>query len=491
MEEKKLLIDIREKPSTGKWFILSFQHVFAMFGSTVLVPMLTGLPINTALLCSGIGTFIYILCTKARCPIYLGSSFAYISAIIAALGASVSDPDFSQKANFAAVATGLMTAGLVYVVFSILIRLIGTNWINKILPPIVVGPMIAVIGLGLAGSACSNAGFVVPEGGTMNWQFVIVALITILATALVAVYAKGFFKIVPIVSGILVGIVASIAVDLIFNLGAGAENQLILSKLAVVWTDLKTFDLFEIPKIMLPIGNDTLKSTTFVSYTPDFSYALAIIPVAFVTMAEHIGDHTVLGQICGKNFLKDPGLDRTLLGDGIATFVAGMIGGPANTSYGENTGVVGMTRVGSVYVTGGAACFAILIAFIKPFKDLIASIPNPVMGGICVILFGFIAANGLRVLVDAKVDFGQSRNTIIASVMLVLGLGGAAIQLTKLQSLSGMALAALAGIILNLILPEKKANKADPALTLIPEGGEFEEAEKMTEFLEKGEKKKK
>ena len=196
MEEKKLLIDIREKPSTGKWFILSFQHVFAMFGSTVLVPMLTGLPINTALLCSGIGTFIYILCTKARCPIYLGSSFAYISAIIAALGASVSDPDFSQKANFAAVATGLMTAGLVYVVFSILIRLIGTNWINKILPPIVVGPMIAVIGLGLAGSACSNAGFVVPEGGTMNWQFVIVALITILATALVAVYAKGFFKII-------------------------------------------------------------------------------------------------------------------------------------------------------------------------------------------------------------------------------------------------------------------------------------------------------
>ena len=264
------------------------------------------------------------------------------------------------------------------------------------------------------------------------------------------------------------------SVDLIFNLGAGAENQLILSKLAVVWTDLKTFDLFEIPKIMLPIGNDTLKSTTFVSYTPDFSYALAIIPVAFVTMAEHIGDHTVLGQICGKNFLKDPGLDRTLLGDGIATFVAGMIGGPANTSYGENTGVVGMTRVGSVYVTGGAACFAILIAFIKPFKDLIASIPNPVMGGICVILFGFIAANGLRVLVDAKVDFGQTRNTIIASVMLVLGLGGAAIQLTKLQSLSGMALAALAGIILNLILPEKKANKADPALTLIPEGGEFE-----------------
>lgn len=465
MSEKRLLIDIRERPSAGKWVVLSFQHVFAMFGSTVLVPMLTGLPINTALLCSGIGTFVYILCTRARCPIYLGSSFAYISVIIAALGVQAGDPEFGTKANFAAVATGLMISGLVYVLFSLIIRLIGTGWIRKILPSVVVGPMIMVIGLGLAGSACSNAGLVNADGAGMNWQAVAVALVTLLVTALVAVYARGFFKIVPIMSGIFAGIFISIVVDLIFNRGA-ADNQLILHNLALVWEDIKTLSFFEVPKIMLPIGtgNDPL---FFTGYTLDFSYAVAIVPVAFVTMAEHIGDHTVLGQICGKNFLENPGLKRTLLGDGIATFIAGMIGGPANTSYGENTGVVGMTRVGSVYVTGGAALIAILLAFVKPFKDLIASIPEPVMGGICIILFGFIAANGLRVLIDAKVDFGKSRNTIIASVMLVLGLGGAAIQLTGVQSLSGMSLAALAGIILNLILPEKRSNEVVEALSTV------------------------
>lgn len=465
MSQQKLLIGIRERPSTGKWIILSFQHVFAMFGSTVLVPMLTGLPINTSLLCSGLGTFIYILCTKARCPIYLGSSFAYITVIISALGVSVSDPNFSSQANFAAVATGLMIAGLMYVVFAIIIWIAGTRWIDRILPPVVVGPMIMVIGLGLAASACSNAGLVAAEGQGMNWQVVAVALLTLLVTALVAVYAKGFFKIVPIMSGIFAGIVVSIIFDLIFNRGEGA-NQLILGNLAVVANDFKNLDIIEMPKLMLPIGNGN--NPAFITgYSLDFSFALAIVPVAFVTMAEHIGDHTVLSNICGKNFLKDPGLQRTLLGDGLATFVAGMIGGPANTSYGENTGVVGMTRIGSVYVTGGAAFIAILLAFIKPFKDLIAAIPQAVMGGICIVLFGFIAANGLRVLIEAKVDFGQSRNTIIASVMLVLGLGGAAIQLTSIQSLSGMSLAALAGIILNLILPEKRANKVEESLSTV------------------------
>lgn len=303
MSEKKLIIGIREKPSLGKWFILSFQHVFAMFGATVLVPMLTGLPINTALLCSGVGTFIYIICTKARCPIYLGSSFAYITAIIAALGVNSSDPNFADEANFAAAATGLTVAGLVYVLFAVVIKFVGVNWINKLLPPIVVGPMIAVIGLGLAGSACSNAGLVVTDGQPMNWQIVFVALITVLVTALVAVYAKGFFKIVPIISGIIAGIAVSVLVDLMFNLQV-PENQIILNKLVVVWNDVKNLDFFEVPRILLPFGEGKITGKTFVSYTPDFSCALAMIPVAFVTMAEHIGDHTVLGQICGENFWK-------------------------------------------------------------------------------------------------------------------------------------------------------------------------------------------
>ncbi|NLM79139.1 MAG: uracil permease [Ruminococcaceae bacterium] len=452
-ENNNLIIGIREKPGLGKGIILSLQHVFAMFGATVLVPILTGLPINTSLLASGIGTLIYILCTGARVPVYLGSSFAYITAIVAALGLSANDPDFAGKANFAAAATGLMCIGLVYVVVSVIIRLVGKNWLSKILPPIVVGPMIAVIGLSLAGTAVDMAGLIPSSEGLMNPQNIIIALVAMLATALIAVHAKGFFKIVPIVSGILIGFVAAIAIDLIFNRGA---DTIVTGKLVAIGQDIAAGRIIEAPKIMLPFGDKQTATGPFVFYRLDFSAALAMLPLAFVTIAEHIGDHTVLGQICKKDFLQNPGLDRTLLGDGLATFTAGMIGGPANTTYGENTGVVGLTRVGSVYVTGGAAVIAILLAFIKPIKDLISAIPVPVMGGISIILFGFIAANGLRVITEARVDFSKTRNVIIAAVMLVLGLGGAVFQITALTSISGMALAALTGIILNLILPDKQ-----------------------------------
>lgn len=448
-ENSNLLIGIREKPGLGKGIVLSFQHVFAMFGATVLVPILTGLPINTSLLASGIGTLIYILCTGARVPVYLGSSFAYITAIIAALGLSALDPDFAGKANFGAAATGLMCIGVVYVVVSLIIRLVGKAWLKKILPPIVIGPMIAVIGLGLASVAVSMAGLS-PSSEGMNPQSVVVALIAMLSTAIISVHAKGFFKIVPIVSGIGIGFAAAIIIDLIFNMGG---NTMVVGNLAAIGKDIAAGHIFEVPKIMLPFGNLDAAGP-FVFYGLDFRAALAMLPLAFVTIAEHIGDHTVLGQICKKDFLQDPGLDRTLMGDGLATFVAGMIGGPANTTYGENTGVVGLTRVGSVYVTGGAAVIAVILAFLKPVKDLISSIPTPVMGGISIILFGFIAANGLRVISEAKVDFSKTRNVIIAAVMLVLGLGGAVFQLNSLTSISGMALAALTGIILNLILPE-------------------------------------
>ena len=451
-ENSNLIIGIREKPGIGKGIVLSFQHVFAMFGATVLVPILTGLPINTALLASGAGTLIYILCTGARVPVYLGSSFAYITAIIAALGLAASDPNFAENANFAAAATGLMCVGLVYVVVAVIIRLVGKNWLKKILPPIVIGPMIAVIGLGLAGVAVKMAGLIPSSEGAMNPQSVIVAIIAMLSTAAIAVHAKGFFKIVPIVSGIGIGFVAAIVIDLIFNLGG---NTMVIDNLAAVGRDIAAGKIIEVPRILLPFGN--LAATgPFVFYGLDFRAALAMLPLAFVTFAEHIGDHTVLGHICKKDFLQDPGLDRTLLGDGLATFFAGMIGGPANTTYGENTGVVGLTRVGSVYVTGGAAVLAVILSFLKPVKDLIASIPVPVMGGISIILFGFIAANGLRVITEARVDFSQTRNIIIAAVMLVLGLGGAVFQVTALTSISGMALAALSGIILNLILPEEQ-----------------------------------
>ncbi len=453
-QKSSLLIEIREKPGIGKGVVLSFQHVFAMFGATVLVPILTGIPINTALLASGVGTLIYIICTGARVPVYLGSSFAYITAIITAFGVSASDPDFAGTANFAAAATGLMCIGLAYVIISLIIKVAGKGWINKLLPPIVIGPMIAVIGLGLAGVAVGMAGLIPGEGGTMNYQLVLIAVISMISTALIAVHAKGFFKIVPIISGIGIGFVFSIIIDLLFNMGA--DKTIVITSLANIGKDIAAGNIFEVPKILLPFGSGMGDAGPFSFYSLDFSAALVMLPLAFVTIAEHIGDHTVLGKICGKDFLQEPGLDRTLLGDGLATFFAGMIGGPANTTYGENTGVVGLTKVGSVYVTGGAAVIAVCLSFLKPVKDLISSIPVAVMGGISIILFGFIAANGLRVIAEAKVDFTKVRNVIIAGVMLILGLGGAAFQITSVTSISGMALAAVTGIILNLVLPEER-----------------------------------
>ena len=465
MEEKSnLIIGIREKPGIGKGIILSFQHVFAMFGATVLVPILTGIPVNTALLASGIGTLIYILCTGAKVPVYLGSSFAYITAVIVAFGANAykdGSPlpytEFAEKANLAAVATALMCVGIVYIVVAIIIRLVGKNWLSKILPPIVIGPMIAVIGLGLASTAVDMAGLN-PGDANMNFQHVAIALIAMLATALIAVHAKGFFKIVPIALGILIGYLSAVAIDLIFNRGG---DTIVVGNLINIWKDIAAGNVFELPPILLPLGEARANVGPFRFYSLDFSVALAVIPLAFVTISEHIGDHTVLGKICNRDFLQDPGLDKTLTGDGIATFIAGMIGGPANTTYGENTGVVGLTKVGSVYVTGGAAIIAILMSFVKPIKDLINSIPVPVMGGISIILFGFIAANGLRVIAEAKVDFDQIRNVIIAAVMLVLGIGGAVFKINEISSVSGMALAASAGIILNLVLPEKSKKKAE------------------------------
>lgn len=460
MDQKSgLIIDIREKPGIGKGIALSFQHVFAMFGATVLVPILTGIPINTALFASGVGTLIYIICTGAKVPVYLGSSFAYITAIITAFGISADDPNFATDANLSAAATALMCIGVTYVVVALIVKLIGKGWIGKLLPPIVIGPMIAVIGLGLAGVAVDMAGLVPPAGGSINYQFALVAFVSMVSTALIAVRAKGFFKIVPIISGIGIGFVCAILIDLILN--RGAADTLVVDNLVNIGKDIAAGNIFEVPRILLPFGSGLGEAGPLTFYSLDFSSALVMLPLAFVTIAEHIGDHSVLGTICERDFLKKPGLDRTLLGDGLATFFSGMIGGPANTTYGENTGVVGLTKVGSVYVTGGAAVIAVLLSFIKPVKDLISSIPVAVMGGISIILFGFIAANGFRVMSDAKVDFTKARNVIICAVMLIIGIGGAEFRITEVTSIAGMALAAVIGIILNLILPEERKPDLD------------------------------
>lgn len=417
--KNELLYDVHEKPPVLKWAALSFQHVFAMFGATVLVPILTGLPISVALFASGIGTLIYIAATKAKVPVYLGSSFAYITAVIIAkesLGGDVS-----------AAQTGLILVGLVYVAVALIVKMIGKGWVDKLLPPIVIGPMIIIIGLGLAGVAVGSAGFT--SGG--DWRIIVTAIATFAITATVMSLGKGFMRIIPFIIGIFGGYLVAFALGLVD-----------LSPVAAA-------PLFSIPDFILPF-----KLGNFQTYQFYFGVETwVIVPIAIVTISEHIGDHTVLGKICNKNFLKDPGLDRTLMGDGIATAVSAFLGGPANTTYGENTGVVGLTKVASVWVVGGAAVLAIVISFVGKVSALISTIPSGVLGGMSILLYGFIASNGLRVLIDEKVDFGKQRNVIIAASMLVLGLGGAAFKLVGLATLSGTALAAIVGVALNLILP--------------------------------------
>lgn len=414
-----LLLDVDQNPPFAKGLLLSLQHVFAMFGATILVPLILGMPVSVALFASGLGTLIYMVATQFKVPVYLGSSFAFISAMAFAMKQMNGDASAAQS--------GVVLVGLVYVVVALAVKLIGTKWIDRLLPPIVIGPMIIVIGLGLANSAVTNAGFI--KDGTI--QQITVAVITFIITAFINTKAKGFLKIIPFLFGIIGGYIAAV----VFGL--------------VDFTPVLKADWIAIPQLYLPFSTNGFFKEYHWYFGPE---TWAILPVAVVTIAEHIGDHTVLSQICGRQFLKNPGLHRTLIGDGIATSVSAFMGGPANTTYGENTGVVGMTRIASVSVIRNAALFAIGLSFLGKFTALISTIPNAVLGGMSIMLYGVIASNGLKVLIEKQVDFREVRNLIIASSMLVLGLGGAILELGPV-TLSGTALCALAGVILNLVLP--------------------------------------
>lgn len=414
-----LLLDVDQRPSTGKGILLSFQHVFAMFGATILVPLILGMPVSVALFASGVGTLIYMIATGFRVPVYLGSSFAFITAMSLAMKELGGDVSAAQ--------TGVILTGFIYVLVAAGVRFAGTKWIDKLLPPIIIGPMIIVIGLGLAGSAVTNAGLVA-DG---NWKNALVAVVTFLIAAFINTKGKGFLRIIPFLFAIIGGYLFALALGL------------------VDFTPVLKADWFEIPSFYLPFSTGGAFKEYSLYFGPE---TIAILPIAIVTISEHIGDHTVLGQICGRQFLKEPGLHRTLLGDGIATSVSAFLGGPANTTYGENTGVIGMTRIASVSVIRNAAFIAIALSFLGKFTALISTIPNAVLGGMSILLYGVIASNGLKVLIKERVDFGQMRNLIIASAMLVLGLGGAILKLGPV-TLSGTALSAMTGIILNLILP--------------------------------------
>ena len=414
-----LLLDVDQRPSAGKGILLSFQHVFAMFGATILVPLILGMPVSVALFASGVGTLIYMISTGFKVPVYLGSSFAFITAMSLAMKELGGDVSAAQ--------TGVILTGFIYVLVAAGVRFAGTKWIDKLLPPIIIGPMIIVIGLGLAGSAVTNSGLVA-DG---NWKNALVAVVTFLIAAFINTKGKGFLRIIPFLFAIIGGYLFALTLGL------------------VDFTPVLKANWFEIPGFYLPFSTGGAFKEYNLYFGPE---TIAILPIAIVTISEHIGDHTVLGQICGRQFLKEPGLHRTLLGDGIATSVSAFLGGPANTTYGENTGVIGMTRIASVSVIRNAAFIAIALSFLGKFTALISTIPNAVLGGMSILLYGVIASNGLKVLIKERVDFAQMRNLIIASAMLVLGLGGAILKLGPV-TLSGTALSAMTGIILNLILP--------------------------------------
>ncbi|MGM5631544.1 solute carrier family 23 protein [Apibacter raozihei] len=422
MENKSIVLNIHDKPKFLQWFTLSFQHLFAMFGSTVLVPTLTGMDPAVALVSSGLATLAFIAITQGKVPSYLGSSFAFISPIIAIKAASGAE----------GIMVGSFIVGCIYALIALIINRTGVSWLMKLLPPIVVGPIIMVIGLSLSSTAID---MITNNSGSYDIKFVAVGLISLIITIIIAIFTKGFISVIPVLIGIVGGYLFSIPMGL------------------VDFEPIKNAAWFQIPNFEIP----------FYTFTPHFSWSIFLLmaPVAIVPIAEHIGHQLVLGKVINKDLVKDPGLDKSLFGDGMATIIASVIGGPPNTTYGENIGVLAITRAYSIYLFIGAAIFAIGFGFCGKIAALLKSIPVPVMGGISILLFGIIASSGLRMVVDSKVNFASKRNLIISSVILVLGIGGASIHLGNSFSLEGMALASLTGVMLNQILPGKEVVNFD------------------------------
>jgi uracil permease len=420
----KSVLDVGDRPAPHIWLVLSLQHLFAMFGATILVPILTGLSPAVALVTSGLGTLLYMAVTGFRIPVYLGSSFAFIGPIIVG----------SQMAGVPGAMFGAFSAGVVYLVVAGLIQKFGVRWLLRLLPPIVVGPVIMVIGLGLASiavqMATNQAG-----GGDYSLLHFVVALFTLGCVLAFAIVLKGFFTVVPILLGIICGYIVALVVGLV-DFAPVAAAPLFQAPDFIAFFAGLTDATGGVPWQVLPL----------------------LVPVAIVTIAEHIGDQVVVSRVVGRNFLVKPGLQRSLLGDGLATMLAALLGGPPNTTYGENIGVLAITRVFSVWVVCGAAAIAVVLGFIGTVAAFIGTIPTAVMGGIAIALFGVIAASGLRTLIEGKVDFGEKRNLLIASVILVIGVGGAVLKLGEPVNVevSSMALAAIIGIILHAVLPGKE-----------------------------------
>ena len=431
-----------EPLGAGKKIALGFQHAFAMSCATILVPLLTGLDVGVALLCAGIGTLIFDLCTGGKNPVFLGSSFAFIAAIQGIVG----NPSFGEtkKDQISVAMWGIIAAGAVYLVIALLVRLFGKRFIDRLFPPVVRGVGIVLIGLNLAGSAINNIQTFENFTPGYYWSWGIALFVCLLAIILSS-YGKGMLKmssiVISLVSGYLVTLIA-------VETGLAPEGLTDFAKVSArSW--------LELPDVTLPTfdfagrGDQILRAVA------------SVAPIAIVTVVEHVGDVYANGAVVGRDFTKDPGLHRTMLGDGLATMAAGVLGGPPNTTYSENTAVLAATGNYNPVTLRIAALIAIIVSFFGKAIGAIETIPTCVLGGACIVLYGMISSVGLRTLVENHVDFTKNRNLCIAAVMLVLAIGGAVIGGPDF-SLTNIGLGIIAGILLNLILPEPK--EADPGL---------------------------
>lgn len=455
-----------KKQSGVKTAIMSFQHMFAMLGATMLVPVLAGMSISVALISAGVGTIIFYFCAQRKVPVFLGSSFAFLPALCTVVGSgmyAIGSPEWSQR--MATVMIALVLAGLVYVIFSIIIKAVGVGKVKKLFPPIVVGPVIIIIGMILAPKMFWNN--IIGQyvwGYGAPWQEWTAAGVTALTIILVNALAKpkSFLKVIPILVGFIVGYAYSACIGLVHVSFSG--DIVIFQQAGQVWSFW---------------GKDGLGSLDGGLLV---SAILMIVPLAIVTFMEHLGDISANSTVCGKDFMVDPGLHRTVLGDGLATMVGGLMGGPANTTYGENTAVLAITKNYNPFNIFVAACMAVVLGIFVPFGEILYSIPSPVIGGASIVLFGMISASGLRSLVDGKVDFSDSKNLIVVSVTLSIGLGLGAMSLAgdiiggigaefntrvlKIMigdvELSPLAIATIIAIALNLIIPNSKPDHGTP-----------------------------
>lgn len=409
MERK--IIQVNERLPLLKSIPLSIQHMFAMFSASVLVPAIFHINPAIVLLMNGVGTLLFILITKGKAPAYLGSSFAFIAPVLLILG--------NKSMGFSYALGGFIIVGVIFCCVAIIIRFFGTNWIDILLPPAAMGPVVALIGLELAGNAAQMGGIVLHDTyKAIDPRYVAVFLITLLFAVFGSVLFRKFFAVIPILIAIIVGYIS-----------ASFFGILDFSKvISAPW--------FALPNFSAPVFNT--------------SAILIIVPASLVVISEHIGHQLITSKIVGRDLIKDPGLHRSLFSDGISTIISGFCGSVPTTTYGENIGVMAITKVYSVQVIGGAAVFSMIIAFIGKITALIQTIPSPVMGGVSFLLYGMIGASGLRVLVDSKVDYSKSKNLMLSSVVFVTGLSGAFIQIGSVQ-LKGMALATIVAMLLSLI----------------------------------------